>query len=115
MRGAVQLVTSVGARLPAASTAVGKALLAFAPEAEWPAALAAELASVRTQGYAVDRGETVAGVTCVAAPILDHGRRPLAALGITYLDARTPELERVAGPRLAAVAAELSGRSGAAA
>ncbi|MDX6516657.1 MAG: hypothetical protein QOH73_2323 [Gaiellaceae bacterium] len=122
-RGAVQLVTSIGARLPAARTAVGKAQLAFLPEDEVqalfagePAAvvrLQAERAEVRAAGYALDRGETVGGVVCVAAPVLDHRGRPLAAIGMTYLDASAEARDAEIGPRVAAVAAELSGRIGA--
>lgn len=78
----------VGSRLPATLTAVGKALLAFAPEEETsavlkatlprrtpysitdPTVLAEELASVRAKGYAVDREESTVGLTCYGAPII---------------------------------------------
>lgn len=78
----------VGSHLPATLTGVGKALLAFAPEDETAAVLAAELPrrtpysitdrtlladqliSVRSKGYAVDREETMLGLICYAAPIM---------------------------------------------
>jgi DNA-binding IclR family transcriptional regulator len=81
------LPSRVGGRLPANCTAVGKALLAYAPPAvvseylatglrrrteaslATPAALEAAIASIRNSGYATDRDETVPGVACFAAPI----------------------------------------------
>ena len=81
------LPSRVGGRLPAHCTAVGKALLAYSPQATvseylatglrrrteaslaTPAALEAAIVSIRNCGYATDRDETVPGVACVAAPI----------------------------------------------
>ena len=81
------LPSRVGGRLPAHCTAVGKALLAFSPEATvneylatglrrrtlaslaTPAALEAAIAGIRSAGYATERDEAVPGVGCVAAPI----------------------------------------------
>lgn len=72
-RTGVQLASSVGARLPAARTAVGKAQLAnlahpFAG-AVADRALLLELEEVRGRGFAVDEGNTASGVRCVAAPV----------------------------------------------
>jgi DNA-binding IclR family transcriptional regulator len=81
------LPSRVGGRLPAHCTAVGKALLAFSPQAAvdeylatglrrrteaslaTPAALNAAIAGIRAAGYATDQDEAVPGVACVAAPI----------------------------------------------
>ena len=85
----------VGSRLPAHSTALGKALLAFddgrrprdrhqgrrGDRARRPARSTASgslrsLRTVRADGVAEDRGEFIADVRCVAAPIRGrHGRR----------------------------------------
>ncbi|MCK8616284.1 IclR family transcriptional regulator [Gordonia sp. C13] len=89
----------IGGRMPAHCTAVGKALLAYDPEHAQrvldgpmdrptertihdPAALTAELALVRRQGIAVEINESRPGLTCVAAPILVAGGRPVAALSV---------------------------------
>ena len=85
------LPSRVGGRLPAHCTAVGKALLAYSPQATvseylatglrrrteaslaTPAALEAAVLSIRNSGYATDRDEAVPGVACVAAPIRNFG------------------------------------------
>ena len=45
-------------------------------------AFEAELAAIRERGYALDREEFSAGVTCVAAPILENGAL-VASLGVS--------------------------------
>lgn len=107
----------VGTRLDAHSTAVGKVLLAPLEEAELrrylalrplrrltgttttdPRALAATLAGVRTSGVAVDLGETVGEVHCVAAPVRDDLGSVVAAVSMsvpaTRFAQRRPHLER---------------------
>ena len=94
----LKLASSLGARLPAALTAVGKAQLAF-NSPRWPpgqgeqpssaqrgggAALAAQLEQVRALGYAVDDGETARGIRCVAAPLFND-RGCCGAIGVSYL------------------------------
>lgn len=56
-----------------------------------PAALAAELARVREQGYAVDDEEEVQGVRCLAAPVRDQRGRAVAAISITGPVHRIPQ------------------------
>jgi DNA-binding IclR family transcriptional regulator len=97
---AVRLASSVGARLPAHLTAVGKASLAWLdndaverhlrviPGGQLSARrrreLKDELLSVRERGYATDDGEAAAGIQCVAAPVFDmSGSR--GAIGTSYL------------------------------
>jgi DNA-binding IclR family transcriptional regulator len=117
-RSAVQLVTSVGARLPAATTAVGRAQLAFLDDDELEeryadaddtlAAIRSCRDLVRERGWASESGETTPGVGCVAAPIFDHAGRPVGAIGATYLEATADGFASTAGPRLREAALEIS-------
>jgi IclR family pca regulon transcriptional regulator len=86
-----------GSRLPAASTALGRAMLAALNEPELRATLAddreqsgkgdlakliAELDKVRRRGIAVADQVRVSGQVCVAAPILSTSARVLAAVDV---------------------------------
>ncbi|GGE84922.1 IclR family transcriptional regulator [Mycetocola zhadangensis] len=83
-----------GARVPSATTALGKAVLAFSDDDSAldeitrgfaPCAREAferELAGVRTSSVAIDRCETFPGVVGVASPVLSARRRPVAAISI---------------------------------
>ena len=92
-------VLEVGAQLPAHASALGKAMLAYAPEpvvSELLAeplpkltnrtlaakALLAELETVRDQGVARERDEAVLGESSVGAPITDHGGHAVGAIGV---------------------------------
>jgi DNA-binding IclR family transcriptional regulator len=98
----VRLASSVGRRNPAYCTAVGKAIMAFLPEAQVEAAalkhgfrqltrktisnmleLKAALLDVRRLGYAVDNEENEEGVCCVGAPVWGFGKQPIAAISIS--------------------------------
>lgn len=99
-RRGVQLASSLGARLPAHITAVGKACLAWLPPdrlathvgdgAQAALGVAAlekldlELAVVRSTGYSTDDGATAIGIRCVAAPVFDT-ESPCGAIGVSYL------------------------------
>ncbi|MCE0765769.1 IclR family transcriptional regulator [Pseudonocardia kujensis] len=108
---------NVGARLEAHSTAVGKVLLAQLEHAELsrmidgaplrrhtattvtdPTALRATLRQVRGTGYAVDLGETIPEVHCVAAPVRDEMGSVVAAVSVSVpasrFRARRAELTR---------------------
>lgn len=96
----LRMNTYVGMRLPAHSTAVGKAILAFLPDGErqslvgWglrartsrtitdSGELLADLTLVRELGYAVDNEEDMDGVRCIAAPVFDIRHAVVAAIGI---------------------------------
>ena len=82
------LASSLGARLSALHTAVGKAQLAYCWDAGQIAAVGPEyparMAAVRTLGYAVDDGDTAAGIRCVAAPVFDSSGC-CGAVGISEL------------------------------
>ena len=99
----------VGAVLPAYSTGVGKALLAFQPAEEIerflqeaprerftsntitePDDLRAEFARIRSRGFALDSEERESGVRCIAAPIFDHMNRCVAAVSIAAPAERLP-------------------------
>ncbi len=129
-RQPVQLTSGIGRRLPAYSTATGKAALASLPHDELerrldgltnlPRAtrkahatvddLRADLDEIRRRGYAMDDEETMEGVVCygVMVPSRQPGEGPCAA-SITLLKVRATA-ERV--PALIAdlhwLAAELS-------
>lgn len=125
--GRPSLVTEVGVRLPAPSTASGLAMLAALPapqvRALWPsraalvrrhegagpgsvAELRALLAGVRRAGYAVEDGFVTPGFASVAAAVLDHNAHPLAAVALTF-----PAAEADDGAR-ARLAAAVVGAAG---
>lgn len=121
----VQLASSIGARLPAHLTAVGKACLAWLGEDRLPeqvargpvgqrgaragvSELTEELDRVRSRGYAFDDGETALGIQCVAAPVFGlNGCR--GAIGVSYLrqlpvpQDRISEMVKQAAARASAV------------
>jgi IclR family KDG regulon transcriptional repressor len=99
---ALRVAAFPGERNPLHCTALGKAILAFLPEAEvgtllegYPlikktprtitqkAHLREHFALVREHGVAIDLEENLSGVTCVAAPIFDHAGRVVAALSVS--------------------------------
>jgi DNA-binding IclR family transcriptional regulator len=71
-------VLGVGATLPAHSTALGKVLLAGAGHR-----LSAELAAVRSRGWAAERGEHAAGEGGLAAPVRGPTGLVVGALGVS--------------------------------
>jgi DNA-binding IclR family transcriptional regulator len=101
--------TCLGARFPAHCTATGRALLAFAPDREVStlikkglrrytertvvegAKLRAELARIRSQGYAVNRGEWRSDIGGIAAPVSDRTGVVIGAIGITVPLSRFPK------------------------
>lgn len=111
----------VGARYPAHATSMGRVLLAALPEAEVearltaaplpalttqtltdPAALLAELAVVRVQGYATTVDQLDYGITALAVPIRDAAGRTIAALNTSgYTGMVTPD--RLVAERLPAL------------
>jgi DNA-binding IclR family transcriptional regulator len=85
-------VLEVGTALPAATTALGTVLRAFAavplrsttsrsPTAR-PAGSPPDLAEVRARGWAVERGQHEPGVGGIAAPVRGAGGLVVAALGV---------------------------------
>jgi DNA-binding IclR family transcriptional regulator len=100
-RHSVRMYSRIGVRSPMHSTAMGKAILAFADAAllerviaqglprRTPntitsgAALRAQLERVREQRYAIDDIENEDGIRCVAAPVLAGRQHPLAAISVS--------------------------------
>jgi DNA-binding IclR family transcriptional regulator len=108
-RQPVKFLVDVGASFPIHTSAPGKAIAAFLPENEQTKllqeldykrftertildekTLAKELVKVRNKGYAIDQGEAIEGLLCVAGPILDHRGYPVAAIWITGPAYRLP-------------------------
>ncbi|QUH03858.1 IclR family transcriptional regulator [Saccharopolyspora erythraea] len=104
----VRLFTRVGRRLPAHASATGKALLALRGSAELDAVLAtglpaltprtvgdaeqfrAQLAEVRTRGYATEVEEAAANLSCYSAPVLGGDGRALAAVTVCVANNAVP-------------------------
>jgi DNA-binding IclR family transcriptional regulator len=99
--GAFQVSVQVGSRFPALISATGRCIAAFGsyPEAQLEARFRplrwddppsfedwqAQVAQTRLQGFAVDEGNYISGVTVVAAPVWKTRGRPshaLVAIGI---------------------------------
>lgn len=123
-------VPRVGFHFHLHCTAPGKALLAFLPEDmrkrildeipyqtftekthHTPDSLGAAVEDAAEKGYALDIGEYVEGVNCVASCVPWKGKRPLAAIWITALSMDLPvkELDRH-GRIVARIAREMSTR-----
>jgi len=102
----------LGARCPCFSCAPGKALVAFLPDLEQEETVNRiqfkrftentissrrefrnELARIRDCGFAIDRAEGMAGIHCIAAPILDRHQTPVGAITIAGPSVRIPEDE----------------------
>jgi len=111
--GPMRMASAIGKIMPAHSTALGKAMLAYLPAREAGAVLdlwgmprrtprtitdrrrfVSELATIRARGYAVDNIENEEGVRCVAAPIFDHRGRVAGAVSLSG-SSRTVTLARV--------------------
>lgn len=129
----VRVDTYVGQRAPTHCSALGKIILAFAAaetvDAAWRpqrftrntvierAAFDKELAKVRRQGYAINRGEWRDGVCAVAVPLSDLSGRIAAGLSLTLPTARFDEtaLQKVFLPSLQQTAEQIEralGRQG---
>ncbi|RCK70202.1 IclR family transcriptional regulator [Desertihabitans brevis] len=97
----VKVSSKLGSRAPLHASGLGKAYLSALPADEADVVIAALdlvrytpttltsvgdlTAAVReaaTRGYAVDDSEREPGVRCLAAPILDASRRPVAAISV---------------------------------
>jgi DNA-binding IclR family transcriptional regulator len=103
----VEMFSQAGKVGPAYCTGVGKAMLAYLPEAGLeeainrqsfhrftdqtiitPDALRSELAAIQKTGFAFDCEEHEPGIICIAAPILTRAGRAIGAISITSTTAR---------------------------
>jgi IclR family acetate operon transcriptional repressor len=116
-----------GTRVALDCSAMGKAVLAFGPDPEAELArlapleprtahtrtdlrdALAELEATLERGWSVDDQESVVGVRCIGAPVLDSGRRPRAAIALQAPAARMPfsRIEALA-PSVVAAAADIA-------
>jgi len=97
----LSMPSTVGGRIPAYCTSLGKAILAFSPDGKLksliealqfrtytrntivrPTLLVAELRRVRQQGYAIDNEEFEEGLKCIGAPIRNYFGDVFGAMGI---------------------------------
>jgi DNA-binding IclR family transcriptional regulator len=93
-----RMTATVGSRIPAHITAMGKAMLAhmriddpasanraltskLSPRSK--RALYRELETIRQRGYAIDREENEPGVGCIGGAIFDANGRPVAGMSIS--------------------------------
>jgi IclR family acetate operon transcriptional repressor len=128
---AVRMYSRVGDTMPAYSTGIGKAVLAFldddaldrhlparlAPRAvntiTDPDALREELQRTRERGYSLDDVENEDGIRCTGAPVFDHTGRVQAGISVAGPASRMT-LERLheLGPQVRAQADLVSARLG---
>ena len=131
-RRTATLITDVGVRLPAVTTASGRAMLAHLPRAQLRAlmsspeafisrtgrgptslsALRSILARERRAGFALEDGEVLEGYASIAVAALDSRGQPAGAVSVTMrcdnpdeVIALAPDLQRAAK----AIATHLSG------
>ena len=96
----VKLAAAVGQRLPAFTTASGKAILAYMPREMVQRILGhgmppytqhtlrsseeffEDLRQVRERGFALDEQELEEGINAVAAPVLDLSNQPIASVAV---------------------------------
>jgi IclR family pca regulon transcriptional regulator len=132
----ITLRLTVGSRLPAYATSLGRAILAHLPQAEVNdildrtemvnrtdrtitsrRALLAELARIREQGFALNDQELSLGLRGVAAPVFGTSGQPIAAVNLS-LPHPIPDgdIEAVLAPKVMETAnkiGELAGQTGA--
>ncbi|APO75921.1 IclR family transcriptional regulator protein [Rhizobium etli 8C-3] len=104
------LTGHIGGQIPMGVGPASQAILAFLPRAEADVIITTNaplydhyshlsvarvreaVATIRKQGYAVDQGELVAGISAIAIPILPPKRDAIAALAVNLTSARlTPD------------------------
>lgn len=115
---AVRMSSSVGKRLPAYATALGKALLSGKTDKEVQEMyrdaglkqitphtitdierLLGQLEEIRRTGFAYEREESSLGVQCIAVPIMEHSGGIYLGLSLSVPVARTDqELEQMKEP-----------------
>jgi DNA-binding IclR family transcriptional regulator len=132
-RRAYRMASTVGMTLALHSTAIGKASLAYLPEADWRSrlgpgdlprrtartttsveALALEFARIRECGYAIDDEENEEHIRCVGAAVFDHRGHAVGGVSLSApAFALTLRHAHELGPALAVAAGEISRNLGA--
>ncbi len=103
----IKFTIEIGHRVPVHASAPGKAVLAFMPGKERISVLEHlnyerfndntipckndmldEIDKILEKGYAIDKGEELTGIICIAAPILDYRNYPVASVWTTGPDFR---------------------------
>lgn len=97
----MELASSIGGRLPAHATGVGKAMLAYSPRSvvaarveaglpamtphtlDTPEALERNLREIRSEGTSYDHEESHLRISCVASPVFGADKRIRAGLSVT--------------------------------
>lgn len=128
----VKMASRIGGRMPAHSTGLGKALLAYLDEIHWreyinkvglrvytpntiydPDTFIQHLRQIRECGYSIDNSENEEGIRCVAVPVFDHTGQTIAALSISgWSLTMTPERDVELSLLARQVANEISKRLG---
>ena len=124
----VKIAAAVGERLPATSTASGKAFLAYLPEEKVKRILdqgisrlpentlvtreklLEDLHTTRMRGFAISEEEFEKDINAVAAPILDSQGTPLAVIAIVGPSYRMSHERMLALGKMICVTAESIGR-----
>jgi DNA-binding IclR family transcriptional regulator len=125
----VKVTVDIGSRVPAYSSAAGKALLAGLSDREIVKrlkpvpferftdttlrsleSLAADIAKVRARGFAVNNEESTKGLVAVAVPVKNQLGQHVAALGAAFPAGmlKSKEDQKKVAKRLAAAADEIS-------
>ncbi len=128
----MRAIAKPGGRAEIFSSGVGKALLAFMPEAETGqllqrisfyqetentlsnlADLQKDLETIKNRGFAIDDEENAVGLRCVAAVIFDENANPMAGLSISGPAARITDSKiPVLGASVSQVASEITAAIG---
>jgi IclR family KDG regulon transcriptional repressor len=128
----VKMASRVGNRMPAHSTGLGKALLAYNNESQWPVYVNKKglisytpntitnpeefythLQGVKQRGYAIDNSENEDGIRCVAVPIHDHTGNTIGAISVSgWSLTMTPERDEGLAMRAKDTARQISERLG---
>lgn len=127
-RYTIRMYSRVGRRMPLYCTAIGKVLLAYAKDEQREEALAgvrllamtnntlttraaldAELAQIRAQGFARDNEEREENLHCIGAPIFDYTGAVVAVLSVSWPSFRYQSSEEPGWiARVKGAAAEIS-------
>lgn len=109
-RTAVRFASNIGTRRPPSFGMLGQVLMAFLPEAEVnrllqrkplgaptkraivdEARFKERSATIRKNGFLVEQGEAIDGVTGISAPIRNFGGKVVAVLGVSFISSSEDE------------------------